>query len=254
MRRRKICHTRLINYLCGRDTLEGVAFTHREQQLLNVLKGDWCFCIDFSAYYDQFPLPKEIGVKMVMQIDGKYYRPTSLLMGQRHAVEVAQTATQVLTTVPFEHNCVIECYIDNIRVVGDKDEVRKVARCIVERCKQANVQINEDVSTDAKIDELIVQEGDWLGVHYNYKSKEVTVAEKTIKKLEKVRELMRAGWTWQQMGAHYGLLFFTQFVQGTHLAKYFHALNYLRRGCKYLQANVRRWRDWARRRRMGGAA
>jgi hypothetical protein len=150
-------------------------------------------------------------------------------MGQRHAVAVAQGATNVLLSFPLPNGVSTQSCIDNVRFVGPKDGVVQAAAIFVRRCRSVGVTINElpNASEDASLRQLVHQRGDWLGAEYDYAAGSQRVAAKSMKKLA-ASWGRRAEWTHRQYAAHMGLLFFTASVLRSPLASFYEAIKQLR--------------------------
>jgi hypothetical protein len=167
-------------------------------------------------------------------------------MGQRHAVAVAQCATDVLTGFALPRGVSVQTCIDNVRIVGPKAGVRAAAIQLVRRCRIADITINElpsytSMEDDAqRIAGLIGQEGDWLGAFYDYQRGVQRVAQKTIDKIN-TSWAARDNWTHRRYAAHMGLLFFAASVLRTKVASYFDALKHLRARSQQLTWSPELW-------------
>jgi hypothetical protein len=228
-RRRAIKHTKDINDTFDKYTLVPSFLPKRQQQSQQAASGHFALTLDFAAYFDQFPLNEAIRRRMCFRSGGKVWAVTRMPMGQRHAVAVAQCATNVLLSFTHPPGVSSQSCIDNVRFVGPREGVLAAAREFVSRCRQASITINElpTAEADADLARLIHQRGDWLGAEYDYAAGRQRVAEKSVKKLSASWE-GRQAWTHRAYAAHMGLLFFFASVLHSPLASYFEALKQMR--------------------------
>jgi hypothetical protein len=228
-RRRAIKHTKEINDRFDKATLLPALLPTRAAQSQQSASGKYAITLDFAAWFDQFELAQPIQTRMCFRSGGKSWALTRMPMGQRHAVAVAQNATNVLLSFPLPDGVTTQSCIDNVRFVGPKEGVVKAAGVFVQRCRSVGVTINElpDATDDTSLGRLVHQLGDWLGAEYNYASGVQRVASKSMKKLALSWE-KRAHWTHRQYAAHMGLLFFTASVLRSPLASFYEAIKQLR--------------------------
>ncbi len=60
--------------------------------------GKFAITLDFSAWFDQLEYDELVSLWHCFPALGKWYRLTRLAMGQRIAVDVAHTATEVIAS------------------------------------------------------------------------------------------------------------------------------------------------------------
>jgi hypothetical protein len=228
-RRRAIKHTKVINDRFDKATLVPALLPTRAAQSQQAASGNYAITLDFAAWFDQFELAQPIQTRMCFRSGGKSWALTRMPMGQRHAVAVAQNATNVLLSFPLPDGVSTQSCIDNVRFVGPKEGVVKAADIFVQRCRLVGVTINElpDGADDASLGSLVHQRGDWLGAEYDYALGTQRVASKSMKKLA-LSWARRADWTHRQYAAHMGLLFFTASVLRSPLASFYEAIKQLR--------------------------
>lgn len=235
-RRRPIFAPSANDYL-GRDTLQPLRYKTREEVRQAAIAGTSsreAYHFDFSAFYDAFKLSDDIQHKFMFQgIDGKTYVLCRLAMGQRQACEVAQSVTWLLVDFVKGATVSTTTMIDNVRFVGEQDEVRAAVRQFLQRCKKINVTLNEvdwttfDPDTD-DITQFQENKCTFLGEYFDYQKGTVQVGDKTINKL-KFSWQNRQHWTVSRFAAHFGLLFYASNTLHLPLAIWFEALKAYRK-------------------------
>jgi len=242
-RRRLIKHTKAFNDFYGKEVLEKINLLHGRELIQSVHDGRYAIMMDFSAWFDQIGLDEDVRDYFCFPHNGKWYRLTRVPMGMRTAVDVAHTATQLIASFPLANGVRCDIYIDNIRFLGDnRDDVIRAAATFITRCRVVSATINEvpDVTEDAisAAERLVVSEGDFLGVHFDYINKTVKVAEKTIAKTKALRDVFESGTpTHRNFLATFGLLFFIQQVMRVAPARHYYALKEYSETARRLQAN-----------------
>eukprot|EP00760_Papus_ankaliazontas_P018008 PhM_4_TR17416/c2_g1_i1/m.82265 len=233
-RRRLIKHTKDLNDTFGKDTLVGVKLPRTKDLPATVFDGSYCITLDFAAWFDQIPLADVERSNHCFLHNNKWYRLTRLPMGQRQAVDVASTITDMLVSYPMPKGIRVDTYIDNIRFLGDvREAVVGAAADFVRRSSLIGAQLNEIVvergkwdDLEQRLDALVVHSGDFLGIEYDYILNRVRVAAKAIKKLRTLYDMMRAGpsFTYQNFLALFGILFFAMQVTRPPVARHYYAL------------------------------
>jgi len=220
-RRRVIKETVDINEKYGRDTLIGTTFLTRRELMQSVHHGVWSITVDFAAFYDQIPLGDLVQPYCCFSHNGQVYKLTRLPMGQRQAVDIAATITEVLLDFN-KHGVKADSHIDNVRFThDDKDLLWAVFQQFVQRCRLAGVTINEDTN-DKK---LIRHQTEYLGIDFDYAQKRVRVGSKTIEKLRLTTERLQSGeYTVQNYLSHMGLLLYASPILRVHVSRYYYAV------------------------------
>ena len=242
-RRRLIKHTKAFNDFYGKEVLEKTTLLHGRALIESVHDGKFAIMMDYSAWFDQIELDEAVRDHYCFPHHGKWYRLTRVPMGMRTAVDVANTATQIIASFPVANGVRCDVYIDNIRFLGDnREDVIKAAATFITRSRSVNATINEvpDVSEDATAaaERLVVSEGDFLGVHFDYINKTVKVTEKTIAKIKALRDVFQSGDpTHRNFLALFGLLFFVQQVMRVTPARHYYALKEYSETARRLQCN-----------------
>ena len=229
-RRRLIKHTVALNERFDKSTLIGVKLIRAQDLRATVHQGKYAIHLDFSAWFDQIPLSEEERPYHCFPFQGKWYRLTRLPMGQRQAVDVASTITDVLAAFPRPATVYITTYIDNIRFLGDSpQEVLEAALEFVRRAWAAGATINEvsrDRDAEAQLKELLVQKSEFLGVEFDYAHKLVRVGQKALRKLQLLYDAWheQGNFTVQNLLALFGVLFFAMQVTRPPAAKRYYVL------------------------------
>jgi hypothetical protein len=242
-RRRLIKHTRALNERFGRETLLHIKLIRAQDLRATVHKGKHAITLDFSAWFDQIPLHESGRPFHCFTFGGRWYRLTRLPMGQRQAVDVASTLTDMLTSFDRPATVDVCTYIDNVRFLGDdEDEVIDVALQFVHRAWSIGATINEIKCTgDARerLRALVHQRGEFLGVEFDYVSKAARVGPKTMAKLRLLDSAFRGndGFTHQNFLALFGVLFFTMQVTRPSAAHRYYCLKEYSNVARRIQAD-----------------
>lgn len=236
-RRRVIKHTKDVNDFLGRETLEGVKMPLIAEICGIVHAGSHMLAFDQAAWFDQFSLGDRVRSRCCFRDrNGRYYRQCTLAMGQRQAVDVAHTATEILQTFDDRQTTAL-AIVDNSLFVGTRDQCVRDGSRFIERAKKVGATLNEDTTT---YETLIVEEGDWGGVHLNLRNKTVCCTTKIVDKT-RVSWSHRDQWTWRTFAAHIGLLFFARSIIETPVSDFFPLLRFISETGKVLTEHPERW-------------
>jgi hypothetical protein len=224
---RSIKHTVSINEILGRNTLRRCRFPGKIEIAEAIQHGEYFIELDFAAYYDQFPLARDVGGRMCFKRFGKWYRLDTLPMGQRHAVEIAQSATDRLLDFKKKSNRCLSI-IDNVIFFGSKQDVIDDAYEFILRCRAVGATINDvDVPTATRdtMERRATTSGVWAGVDIDLTAKTTRVAQKTVDKL-RVSWERRADWSWRDYAAHLGLLLWPWHIIDLPMPEFFEVLRF----------------------------
>ena len=220
-RKRVIKHTKWFNEQYGKASLEGLKLLRAKELVRSVHAGKYAITLDFSAWFDQFEYEKEVSLWNCFPALGKWYRLTRLAMGQRIAVDVAHTATEVIASFPLPGGVRCDIYVDNIRFLSNnRDDVIDAATTFIGRCRQVRATLNEvpacnpdgsplDARTAATA--LVRTKGEFLGVEFDYEMKTVKLGPKSVAKLQLLKatfENEAKAPTHRNFLALFGVLFF----------------------------------------------
>jgi hypothetical protein len=239
-RRRPIKNTVDINDFFGKETLRKFQLISKNEICNLVNQGTHFAQFDCKAWYDQLPYGPGVGEHFCFRSGGNYYCLGRLAMGQRQAVEVAQSITEVLLDFPGRRCQVARGVIDNVIFVGSYEDVLHDGQRFVERCNAVRALINDPETFENGIDKIIQTSGEWCGVHLDMVDKTVKLTEKTYSKFE-VSWNNRENWTWRQFAAHIGLLFWTWGLLDIPVQKYYPLLRFLSESSRLLQADESLW-------------
>ena len=235
-RRRAIKHTKGCNDALGAATLEGVRFPSKSDIVGMVHKGSHFISLDFAAYYDQFKYAEEIRDRFCFTDElGHCWRLRTLAMGQRQAVDVAHAATERM--LDFEKTCSQYAVIDNVALVGRKDEVERDATTFIDRAISVGATFNEDISAPRA---LVTTKGEWCGIELDFDLKTVRLAAKTVHKTRATWE-KRHTWTYRQFAAHIGLLFWSLGILDIPMQRFYPLLQFVREVGKLLTQQPLLW-------------
>jgi hypothetical protein len=193
---------------------------------------------DYAAYYDQFKYAVAISNRLCFRKGGKTYRLRVLGMGQRQAVEIAQTATDAIRDFIRESRICMSV-IDNVVFIGSELQCTADATTFFKRCEEANATLN-DVSTVEEATAVVSTSGDWCGIHLNLTDKTVKLAGKAVAKTAMTWE-QRDSWTHRQFAAHIGLLFWSLGIIDVPMHSYFALLKFIGEVGRRAQADPEIW-------------
>ena len=222
-RKRGIQHTVDINLVLA--PAPKVHFSKIAERIQLVHKGNFMGAADMKAYYHQFLLAEDVRNFMCFRVPNKHGRSDLVrfcrgMMGQSHMVFVAVSFTNRL--LDFEHDGVaVDQHIDNVIFVGDSREALvDQMRTFKARCDTCGVTLNEDLSSDESISDLIKTEDEWCGISFDFNEKTVRLTQKIVDKLN-LSWSLRSGWSTRGFAAHLGLLFYASQIQHTPLSLFF---------------------------------
>ena len=240
-RHRPIRETVDINKTWDKSTLIGIKFPNKHDIAGLVNKGTHFAAFDFSAYYDQFEYKNGINEYLCFRKKNRYFTTNRLCMGQRQGCDIAQATTLFLLDFPERRCKTAYAYIDNVIFVGSYDDVLHDSRVFLERCKFAEITVNESQQIEEKgVESCILQEGDWCGLHLNFVDKTVCLINKTITKVE-VSWNNRHNWTYRQFAAHVGLLFWSWGIINVPVYNFYALLKFISATSRLLQQNESLW-------------
>jgi len=223
-----------INEFYGKDTLMSIGNMATKKSIIEfVHKGNFAAAFDFTAFFDQFELHPDIGRLMCFKKGRKFYRLAVAPMGQRQSVELAHSTTCRVADIPglAELGVVFEVIIDNVAFAGkDRESLEKAITEFVARVRRINGQLGEDV-TNIPLSDHIVTKMEWGGVYIDFELKIVKLTEKILKKIKQSID-GRERWTYRNMLAHFGLLFWAIGLVDVNPGTYFVALQFYAGVCR----------------------
>jgi hypothetical protein len=240
-RHRAIKHTFEANDVFGKETLRPLKFPTKKEICEFVLHGSHFAAFDFAAYYDQFTYDPEIGKFFCFRKGKKVYALKNLAMGQRQAVQIAQSATNIILDFPDRRCKVVSSVIDNVIFVGSYEDVLHDAKIFIERCKAVNCALNDLDQIELKGPEFYIKTcDDWCGVRIDSEKKTASLTQKTVEKLE-ASWSNRQNWTWRNFAAHIGLLFWTWGIIDIPIETFHPLLNFISSTSRLLQEDLSLW-------------
>jgi len=225
---RAIKEPRDINDVLGRDTLMTTDMATKADIRQLVHKGNYFVQFDYSQYYDQFALHRDISLRQCFRKGRQFYRQVTAAMGQRQMVEVAHTATRKISDF-LGRKCETKAIIDNVVFVG-----KTAQECVddgdkfVERSRQVGATLND---AGISVKDNVQQEGDWGGVHLDFVNKTVRLTEKIVTKT-KLSMSRASSWSYRNLAAHFGLLFWAIGLVDVNPGDYFTALQFYAGACR----------------------
>lgn len=218
-----------LNEAIKKDNLDKSTIPLKRDVRKNGTNGNWSLQYDFVGWYDQLPLHKEIS--KFFAIDSKRCLQT-LPMGFRPACEVAQTISESLANYNLPEGVSVDIYIDNIRFVGDRENVIIAGKRFLERCAIVGAKVDN-------VNSVPTQEDEFLGERYNYVDKTRCLTNKTLEKLKFVRECLSSQATFsnRQVAGIFGLLFFSAEVLQKPLCQLFHLMKWYRQKMREVESH-----------------
>lgn len=219
-RRRAILEP-LINDLISKSDLLSVPLVSK-QYIRWMASFQYVASFDASAFFDQFRLPTAVSKFFGFQHGEKTLAQTTLPMGFRPSVDIAQATA--LAILDFKHigNTVSAAYVDNFFFASSsKEDLLASIRIFIERCAHVGLVLNE---SEARIIEN--EPFEWLGERYE-PGRLRTLTDNTRTKLDAAHLLIKR---WQrqpisrrQAAAIFGLFFFASPIVELGLADFFNA-------------------------------
>jgi hypothetical protein len=241
-RARLISHPAAINNQFGKETTMPIKMPTQELLDDTMRNSEWFSVIDQTSQFNSQPLPEEMRNFYCFTRNHKSYRLCTWPTGQRHCVAGGTYITRALTA--FEKKASLLIQMDDVCFSGAKEDVVEATLTYIRRCREARVTLN-GVDEEGRIDsdetligKFVVQKATFLGRVYDTNRKEVSIAQKSITKLQylwQTREQL-GRWTIRQVVACFGLLFFARHVMQHKVAKYHPALRAFSQLCRLVQA------------------
>ncbi len=245
MRRRAIKFTEDINNTFGKDTLRKVALPTKDEICHLVNAGTHHAQFDFTAWFDQIKYDPRVGEYACFRSGGKFFCLSSLAMGQRQAVEIAQAISEYLVDFPERRCAKAFVWLDNVIFVGSYADVAHDSAVFLRRCDEVHALVNDRDKMNAEGEaSFILTAGEWCGVHLDFTTKSVKLTAKTATKFD-LSWGNRANWTWRQFAAHIGLLFWTWGILDVPVHRYYPLLRFISKAGKILQENDDLWDERA---------
>ena len=237
---RPIRETKDINDTFGPESLLGIEFPRKSDIIDLVHQGSHAAAFDFSAYYDQFRYDPAVSKFLCFKKGNKFYQQNRLCMGQRHGCDIAQTTTLFL--LDFKgRRCKVYAYIDNVIFVGSREDVIHDSKIFIERCRAAEVTLNEKRDIEKHgIEQFAVTSLDWCGISLDFAKKSVKLIDKTVTKV-KMSWSNRSNWTYRQLAAHIGLLFWSYGIIDIPVHNYYSLLKFISHVSTITQADESLW-------------
>jgi len=227
---RAIKHPPEVNDFISKDKLLGVHLPSLAEQIEQVRTADFALELDGAAFFDGFEVHPDIASYQGFKSGSNHYVYTRMLMGVRYAVDVAQTAMKILARyaiatayqqTPTRNVVTEQTNVDNVRFAGDEEAVRKVAEQFFTICQAANVTVTPPKEeTKAMWD---AKKHQWLGAIYDLKNRQMSLTEKTLKKIRTNWEA-RSEWTLRHLAAHFSLLFWATRIIKLQVCEKFNAM------------------------------
>lgn len=226
-RKRFIGHTEAINFIFALLDEERMTLPSPKEVIDQIHAGSWAICIDYAAFYYQFRLHALVTPFYCFEFEGKFYAYAVVPMGQRHAVALAQTTSLAIVARCQSTVCV---FIDNTRFLGnDQSILLQDLRQVMHICDGLKVSVN-DVHDTPKWNTLLQQSGVFLGIHFDYKHKRVSLGPKSVEKCKMaLREIHTSDITVRRVTAVVSLLVWASLVLDIDMSTYYYVFKFIRR-------------------------
>lgn len=240
-RHRPIKYTYQANDVFGKETLRKLKFPTKKEICEFSLHGSHFAAFDFAAYYDQFVYDPEVGKFFCFKKGKKVYALNVLAMGQRQAVQTAESATTLILDFPGRRCKVVRSVIDNVIFVGSYEDVLHDSKIFLQRCKEVNAALNDIEEIELKGPDFYIKTSDdWCGVRIDSEKKTASLTKKTVDKLT-VSWNNRKSWSWRNFAAHVGLLFWTWGILDIPISSFHPLLNFISSTSRLLQEDISLW-------------
>lgn len=251
-RKRFITHTRMLNQCF--EIEDELRFSLPGPELIkeDATFGNWACCLDFAAFFHQFEIEKRLRKYYGFRVGQKCFQLTTMPMGHRFAPGVAQILTKnVARKIEEEFGVRATCFIDNTRFVAkEKAQLRSAIKRFYEITRRANMTLNE---TEEEALAGIAVSYTFLGMCFDHKKQEVSLAEKSKKKITEAIRILMQDPTMEECNSIFSL-----FVWGSHVVQlplhdYFYIFKFIRRRASWNVKEKARvwqcvkeiWREWA---------
>lgn len=245
-RRRRVVNPRTVNARFDRASLAPLNLPSRKTLREVAFHGKWVCCLDASSYFDQFPLADGVGRYFCFaDSHGVLYRLTALAMGQRQSTHIATALMRLL--LAFDHPTVqVDIQTDNVRFVGDREDVIAAVSTFCERCTAVGVVLNELPPSPSaeQVRSVVVQQADFSGEIIDYRSKTVRIRQKIVDKVALLWSLQDR-WTNRNVVALMACLLWCRAPLRVNVSHMFAAMCLLRDLGRLLQSQPDAWNHLA---------
>jgi hypothetical protein len=212
-------------------------------------------CLDFAAFFQQFPLAAEVRVYFCFKWRGKIYAPTTIPTGGREPPKFAQLLTSEIA-LDAAHaggppNAVeADAFVDNVRLAADEDgQVRSAVSTVFGTCRNLGIIVNE------KIEEVKPCTAyTFLGIYFAHEELAINVGEKTKIKLREQMSILEKDATCEarKWWSLFGLCVWGSKILGLPKHKFYYVYKFIRRSAadapskhrKIWNCVVSLWRSW----------
>jgi hypothetical protein len=247
--RRHICEPLINDHFGSTPTIRAPLAAARAA-VIN--RHSWGAQLDFASWFDQIPLSPSVRRFFGVRSRNDLFRMTVMPMGFRPSAAIGQALTWCIADVPptaLAAGTTIITYLDNILILGPSAAaVCELTELIIRRAVSVGAQFSEglshlppeaQVATEiGKAEHQPTQSFDFLGMHYDLKTKTVRQAAKTAKKIADIRNLFENAaststditCTARELAAMFGLALFASSACATrsHLPSFRPAFQFFR--------------------------
>jgi hypothetical protein len=185
-RRRPIFWPRLLLVRSSYDAQFRLLSVHEYRQLVHA--GSHAVAFDLASSFWQVALPADS--RLVMRgADGALYRVTRLPFGHDAAPEIMQLITSAIAEAATKRSSSqtldalrLAVHIDNVLAVGAPAALRAWSSAFVAICNELHCTLNEEPAN------LVNTHVDFVGMHFNFSSKTVALAETNRQKFDTMND------------------------------------------------------------------
>jgi hypothetical protein len=198
---------------------------------LDIQPGSWAATFDLTSSFYQIGLPPAVRRHFAFRTGAKYFRFKRLVMGARWSPEAMQVICEILAEESLKRAGVSATvksvvHIDNVRFCGARRQhVEAAAAAFRQVCQESNVTLNTEPGND------VHQQGEFLGIAFDYNQASVSLSAKTIAKLKEQRAILQASAnpTYAQALTLWGTCSFAARVLRQNMAAQWPVLKFIRR-------------------------
>lgn len=223
-RRRWIADPKMVNATFEVQQTMRFTLPSVDQCCRAILHGPCAGCVDLKAFYHQLPLDADVRRKFCFRDPaGKLWRLTTVPTGHRFVPGVAQA---IIESLCEGFTCLVTCFIDNIRLIGEYPNVVGELRLLYARAVACGLTFNESLA------DAIAGIGpvyDFLGVSYNHVLRTVALTSKNVGKLRHCADALVGNPTWVMAQGIFSLAGWCSRILGLPLCRVYYVIKFMRR-------------------------
>lgn len=189
-----------------------------------VEKNIFAATFDLKASFYQVELPEKTREMFGIICECGCFRFRRLPMGFSISPFLMNEITKQAAEAAQTDEVKADVYIDNIRLTSnDRQKLEESCKKLRSHCKNNNITLNDEPGND------VHQQGDFLGLSYNYKVGTVKLGRKTFEKLQLTKIPKRA--PRREYLEIFGLILFATRALKIHPASFYDQIKFIRKKC-----------------------